>query len=293
MAKQGASEYDPGQRYEVKVHEVEYRRDGKESWQARIYQPRGPGQFPALVDVHGGVWNMGDRMNDELIDGELAASGIVVAAVDFRLAPEHPYPAQVADVNYASRWLKAHATEFNADASSIGGLGASSGAHTVLLSAMRPRDPRYAALPLPEAPETDATLRCVLSLWGVIDPHARYLYAQKVGRADLVARSEAYFLTEDAMREGNPQLILERSERVELPPVLIIEPIPDDNVPTYIPQRFVEAYRAAGGAIEIEQFQGSYHGFGREASPNTDRALAVMKAFVARQLATRLAGRPA
>src|SRR4051794_32747907 len=144
--------YDPAGRYEITTTDVEYRHDGEQSWLVRIYQPRGTGPFPALLDVHGGAWSMSDRHGNAHMDEALAASGLVVAAIDFRLAPQHAYPASLEDVNYGTRWLKAHAREFGADPRHLGGLGTSSGGHQVMLSAMRPRDPRYAALPLPEAP---------------------------------------------------------------------------------------------------------------------------------------------
>ena len=84
--------YNPAQKLAVKVHELEYRNDGTQPWKATIYQPEGSGPFPALLDVHGGAWNRGDRSADEVMNRALAASGIVVAAVDFRLAPAHPVP---------------------------------------------------------------------------------------------------------------------------------------------------------------------------------------------------------
>jgi acetyl esterase/lipase len=127
MVKPSALSYNPTQTFEVGTYDVDYRKDAKRSWAVRIYQPRGSGPFPALLDVHGGAWNRGQRTNNQDMDQVLAASGIVVAAVDFRLAPDDPYPAQVQDVNYATRWLKAHAKDFSADPNSIGGLGASSG----------------------------------------------------------------------------------------------------------------------------------------------------------------------
>jgi acetyl esterase/lipase len=264
---------------------------------ARVYQPQGPGPFPALLDVHGGAWNLGDRLQNELVDTALAASGIVVVAVDFRLAPHHPYPAQVQDVNLATRWLKVHAGEFNASSERLGGLGSSSGGHTVALSALRPRDPRYAALPLPEAPGADAGLAYLLLLWGVLDPLVRYRYAQPLRDGNLpgtvphLARySEDYFLTEEAMVEGNPQMILERGEPVDLPPALVLQGFPDSNVPKSIPERFVEAYRVRGGSIEIAWFPGSPHGFMRDPGPPTDRGVALAKAFIARQLAAVSAG---
>src|SRR5438270_13016424 len=114
--------------FEVQVEDVEYQRlDGK-PWLARIYQPKGPGSFPAIVDVHGGAWHNGDRTNNETIDRALAARGILVSAIDFRQPPEASYPASVADVNLAIRWLKVNTANFNAT-SKVGAFGNSSGGH--------------------------------------------------------------------------------------------------------------------------------------------------------------------
>lgn len=283
--------YNPAQKLNVRVHELEYRNDGKESWEVTVFQPEGDGPFPALLDVHGGAWNRGDRTADEVMNRALAASGIVVAAIDFRLAPAHPYPAQVQDVNFATRWLKAHAGEFNADAASVGGMGCSSGGHTLMLNAMRPGDSRYAAPDLPGAGEPDASLAYTVCCWPVLDPFARYLYAQESNNERLAASSEAYFLDQDTMKEGNPQHILERGERVQMPPTLIIQGTRDDNVPLSIPQRFETAYRAAGGDIQVEYFADQVHGFGNMPGPESDRAVGMIKAFIARCLA--LAGTPA
>src|SRR5262249_26526457 len=84
------------------------------------------------------------------MDRALAASGLLVVAVDLTLAPEAPYPACVQDANYAVRWLKASAATWNGDAAMLGiYYGSSSGGHVAELVAMRPRDPRYNAIPLP------------------------------------------------------------------------------------------------------------------------------------------------
>jgi len=230
------------------------------------------------------VRNRGGCTNNERIDQTLAASGLVVAGIMLRRAPQHPYPAQVADVNYVTRWLKTHARDFNADARLLGGVGTSSGGHTIMLSALRPNDPRYGALPLPGAGDVDATLAYTLLGWPVLDSYARYLYAKENNRAQLVESTEAYFLTEETMKEGNPQLVLERGEQAALPPVLIVQGTNDDNVPLSIPRKFVETYRAAGGAVEIEWFPDMPHGFGSKPGAEADRALEFMKAFVARQL---------
>jgi acetyl esterase len=62
--------------YEVTVRDVEYAQVDGQSLQARIYQPQGTGPFPSLVDVHGGAWNSGDRLNNEGIAGGRARRGL-------------------------------------------------------------------------------------------------------------------------------------------------------------------------------------------------------------------------
>ena len=284
MAIESRSRYSPNGSYDVRVHDETYLTHQDEPWPVTIYQPQGTGPFPALLQVHGGAWYRGSRSAGELFDLHLAATGMLVAAIDFRQAPDHPYPAQVADVNYGTRWLKAHAPGFNADPSSIGLLGSSSGGHTSMLSAMRPHDPRYSAIPLTGHRDLDASVLYILAVWPVLDPYARFLFAKDTGNDRLAAASENYFLTQDAMKEGNPQHILERGEKGQMPPTLIIQGTADENVPMSIPENFVTAYRAAGGHVELEEFPGMPHGFGRDPGPETDRALELMKAFAARQL---------
>ena len=105
---------------------------------------------------------------------------MVVAAIDFRMPPEASYPASLADINYAIRWFKAHAAEFGGRPDRVGLIGSSSGGHQVMLTGMRPHDSRYCAIALPAgAPPVDATVRCVVMLWPVIDPLARYHFAKK------------------------------------------------------------------------------------------------------------------
>lgn len=277
--------YNPESQYDVDVFDVTYRSGADGDWPARIYQPQGTGPFPAMLDVHGGAWNRGTYLDNQRMDHALAASGLVVAAIEFRQAPAHTYPSQVADVNFGTRWFKAHAGDFNGDARQLGGLGTSSGGHTMMLSAMRPHDPRYTVLDLPEAEGMDAALAYIVAAWPVLDSYARYEFAKANDNASLMSATEAYFLTEDAMKEGNPQRVLERGEAVELPPTLIIQGTADNNVPLSVSERFEASYQQAGGTIERELFPEMPHGFARDAGAESDRAIGLMKAFVARQLA--------
>ena len=288
MVVQPQVTYNPSGSYQVEVREVEYLRHGDESRLVRIYKPQGQpregGAFPALLDVHGGAWNRGDRLHSEYRAPLLAATGVVIASVDFRLGPKHPYPAQVADVNYATRWLKAQAAELGADPSSVGVWGASSGGHTAFLSAMRPNDPRYTAIPLDNGGSFDASVRYVIGCWPIVDPYARYFFAKDTGNDRLVASSEAYFLTEDAMQEGNPHHILKREESAVLPPALIIQGTDDDNLPVPVTEEFAEAYRQAGGSLQLEIFQGMPHSFATQEGPEGDRAHQILRNFIAAQL---------
>ena len=86
--------YNPMAHFEVTARDVELRRasSGRQLL-ARIYQPQGPGPFPTILDLHGGAWNRKNRMAEEPMDRALAASGLLVVAIDMTLAPEAPYPA--------------------------------------------------------------------------------------------------------------------------------------------------------------------------------------------------------
>src|SRR6266571_2282982 len=113
--------YDPEAKFELKVSEVEFRRNAAgRMLMARIYQPQGKGPFPTLLDLHGGAWNNKDRRAEEPMDRAIAASGVLVVAIDMTLAPEAPYPACVQDANYGVRWLKSKAAGWNGDASKLG-----------------------------------------------------------------------------------------------------------------------------------------------------------------------------
>ena len=159
---------------------------------AHLSARRAGAVFPRCLAVHGGTWTDLDRTSDESISWALAASGVVAAAVDFRVAPADPYPAAIADINFATRWLKAHAADYRVDPQAIGGFGSSSGGHIVMLSAMRPRDERYTAFPLASGAALDASLAYVVLHSPVIDPVARYQYARATGRTDIWPKHDGF-----------------------------------------------------------------------------------------------------
>jgi acetyl esterase len=280
----------------VRTLDVDYLQVEGKTFAATVYQPDGPGPFPAILDVHGGAWTREDVRRDEhaILDRALAASGIVVVAVDYRQSPAHRYPDSVADVNYAMRWLRANVARFNASPRAVGAFASSSGGHLVFLNAMRPADPRYAALPVAGVAAEGARPDYIVAVYPISDPQARRAYAESVGSSAPVKSTDVYFAPPGSLQEGNPQLVLDRREAGTLPPVLLLQGSPDaggvmkdKNVSVEIQQRFAASYRAAGGALQLELLPGAPHNFVNAAGADLDRALGLTKTFIAHQLDRR------
>src|SRR5438876_12326184 len=105
--KESKSGYDPKAKFELKVSEVPFRKNAQgRQLMARIYQPVGAGPFPVVLDLHGGAWQRKDRKAEEPMDRAIAASGVLVVAIDMTISGEAPYPACVQDASYGVRWLK-------------------------------------------------------------------------------------------------------------------------------------------------------------------------------------------
>jgi acetyl esterase len=249
-------------RFSIETRDIEYLRHSDTPLLARLYRPKGEGPFPALIDVHGGAWASGDRLNNAPLDEALAKSGITVLAIDFRMPPTHRYPDSIVDINYAIRWLKAHAQEFGSRRELVAALGTSSGGHQLLLAALKPSDPRYASVPLRDSPGEDARLPYIVLCWPISDPLARYRMVKEKGNTRLVEAHDAYWASEAEMAEGNPQLILERGEAMTpLPPAIVVQGTGDDNVTPDMADRFAAAYRACGGRLELHKFDDQPHTF--------------------------------
>jgi acetyl esterase len=282
--------YDPAAKFDLKVTEVEFRRavSGR-MLMARVYQPQGVGPFPTLLDLHGGAWNNKDRSANEPMDRAVAASGVLVVAIDLTLAPEAPYPASVQDGNYGVRWLKSKAGEWNGAAANLGVLGSSSGGHVAELLALRPRDPRYNAIALAGDAKVDATVAYVATRSPISDTVARYQQAEKMKRESMINNNKTYFRPWETIAESNPQQILDRREAASLPPLLIMQGALDDNVLPAVQEKFAASYRAAGGDCELHVFEGCEHEWVAKPGPQTDRAHEMVKAFIAKNLAGRRA----
>jgi acetyl esterase/lipase len=263
----------PGQ---FDVEDVEYLLHGDKPLFIRCYRPHGAGPFPVMIELHGGVWTENDRTRSKTHHEAFASNGIAVASLDFRQGPAG-YPHSVADINYAVRWVKAHAALFNTRPDLVGISGSSSGGHLAMLAAMRPDDPRYAAIPLPAgSPAVDASVRCVCMFWPVINPLGRHHNAKRLSESAnpppwpprTMKLSMAYWVNEANMSEGSPLLAIARGEKVVTPPALWIQGTndlihdyrdPESGFDGSEAQRFVALYRKAGGKIDLEYYDAPLH----------------------------------
>ncbi len=265
----------------VKVEDVAYQQVDGKSMLARLYRPAKP--LAALVEVHGGAWVSNDRLRNAPIVGPLAADGTMVMSIDFRMPPQAGYPASIADINLAIRWLKSRAAEFGFAADKVGLLGTSSGGHQVLLAAVKPDDPRYGALPLPGA-KTDARVAFAIACWPIADPLDRYRMAQREGKTNLVANHNAYWGSEAAMQDGSPQRIVESGQHSALPPIMIVHGTEDGNVKHTASERYAATYRKAGSTADVHIYQGQPHAFIGEnvGHPDSVDAIGKIAAFIRR-----------
>ena len=265
--------------FEVEIEEVAYLRHGETEYMARMFRPRGTGPFPAVIEVHGGAWRRGSRDGNDTINSVVAKGGVVVVALDFRNPPVATYPCSVADVNHGIRWLKAHAADYDTRPELIGTMGTSSGGHLAVLAAIKPDDPRYAAIPLEGGAGMDAHVPFVVTMWPVICPLSRYrIVRQRIKdgkgnerQAGLLEDQLEYWLTEEAMEEGSANFIVQRDDPIETPEMLYLQHPDDPLHPRENMDSFIAGYRNRGGTVHQVLFEGDSYDAIRS-DPDSDGA---------------------
>ena len=221
----------------------------------RVYTPQSPGPepLPIVVYIHGGGWWMGDDL--EIWDGlcsQLAAEvPAVVVSVDYRLAPEHPFPAGLDDSYAALVWAHAHARELGGDPDKLALHGSSAGGNLVGAVTLRARDEG--------GPAARAQILVVPAMnMAPPDSESMRLFSEGYGLVGIDRMIAAYL--GEAGDPEDPRVSPLRAEDLSgLPPALILtaqfDPLRDD----------AEAYgarlQAAGVAAEVRRFDGTVHGF--------------------------------
>jgi acetyl esterase len=233
---------------------------------ARLYRTTSQVAQPILIDIHGGVWNHGDRTMGVVYDRSIAAAGVTVLAIDFRQGPDYQHPSAVEDIEASVSYAQTHAHTIGGDPHHIGLIGSSSGGHLALLSGIT--SPQH--------------IDYIVALWPVSDPAYRYAYAKRMDRTRLMEAQERYFGSIDNMQAASIQTSLESGNWNQLPPLLVVQPGEDENVPREMTKELVHQYESAGGYLEYAFFPGESHGFTHLPSPTTDKCNALIVDFIRR-----------
>lgn len=219
---------------------------------ARLYRPAA-GRAPLLLYLHGGGWTVGDiesfdRMCRRLADGSRAA----VLALEYRLAPEHPWPASVDDTVAALRWV-ASAPDLGEAPDAVAVAGDSAGGTLAALACLRLRDEHPEALP-----DLQVLLYANTDLTGSL-PSMR----EEIPGGGLDAESERFFISQwvpDESRWSDPGVSpLHAPDLSGLPRALIVsaelDPLRDDS------EAYADRLREAGVDVELRCEPGLIHNF--------------------------------
>ncbi len=220
----------------------------------RVYTPKEApdGPLPLVAYVHGGGWVMGTVDGFDPLCRALAnAARAIVASIEYRLAPEHPFPAAMDDVRAAVRWLHASAAELGADPDRIAIAGDSAGGNLATVTARRLRDEggppiRYQALIYPV---TDSALNTPS-------------YRESSDGLGLTALSmQRYWrLYLDGAEGGQPDTSPLRTPDLRgMPPAFILTV--EDDVLRDEGEAYAKALEEAGVPVTLRRYDGPIHGF--------------------------------
>jgi acetyl esterase len=226
--------------------DVEYKRASGEAIRLDAHIPEGVGPFAAVILVHGGGWTVGDKRVSFIkpLFPTLDDSGFAWFSIDYRLAPKHPYPAAVEDVQDAIAFVKAHARDFRIDPNRIALMGESAGGHLVALVGAHPRK--------------GSEVAAVVPFYGAFDIPAMLKGQEKItgGFKDFFQLSEMNEQSRATLREASAATYVKRG----MPPFLLIHGTADKAVPYDQSVKFCEQLKAAGNRCELYTVPNGIHG---------------------------------
>ena len=238
---------------QVQVREnVVYGSGGGRDLKCDVYSPPGGESRPAVLLVHGGGWQRGDKSVMAGYGQRLAGEGYVCVASEYRLTPEAPWPAHIEDVKAALRWMRASATDLGIDPSKIAALGRSAGAHLVLLAAGTPGLGDFEGTGGNAGQPTD-----VAAVVGVFPPTVFFTGPQRIHGGTPARALIGDSATEDAARLASPV----HHVSAAFPPTMLLHGTADKVVPVSASMVMYEALTAAGVPVEMHLYAEQPHGF--------------------------------
>ncbi len=210
---------------------------------ADLYLPPGAGPFPGIVFLHGGGWRNGNRLQLRRQAAYMAQHGMVGMAIEYRLAPAHPFPAALEDAKQAVVWLREHASTYHVDPSKIAAVGSSAGGHLAAMLGVESTD---------RSAPTGSNVQAVVAFNGIFDFAA-------MPPSNMVSDFLGKPCTEDVAvcREASPLSHVHPNE----PPFLILHGTEDKTAPYAQAAAFVEMLKAAGDHAELFTATGAPHTF--------------------------------
>jgi acetyl esterase len=208
--------------------------------------PDGAGPFPAVIIVHGGGWTAGDKRRDvSVLCPPLTSAGLAWFSINYRLAPQSPYPACLNDVETAIRWVKAQAADFNVDPQRIALLGESAGGQLVEMAAVE------------ATPET--RVAAVVPFYGPCDLMAEFRDRGLTNSmVALFGRPQLDPKMAELMRGASPLNFVHSG----LPPFLLVHGTGDHIVSYEQSVRFQAKLRDQGVPCDLITIPGGLHGMG-------------------------------
>jgi len=239
---------DPGVRVENRLARLP---DGTEL-PIRVYRPQGASDpLPVVVNFHGGGWVSGDLRQSEWWCSSVAAqAGVVVVSLDYRLAPEHPFPAPVQDCYAATVWITEHADALGIDASRLAVMGDSAGGNLSAVVCLMARDLGGPPIAL------QVLIYPSVELVGSFPSEDENAHAPVLTKADLAVFSGLYLRDGDG---SDPYASPLRGKHHGLPPALIQtaqhDPLRDHGA------AYAGALREAGVEVRLTNYVDAVHGY--------------------------------
>ena len=242
------------------LRDLEYAQAKGVSLKLDLYRPsaKSSAPMPLVIWVHGGGWSKGSKANCPA--AWLATKGYAVASLDFRLLPEHPWPAQIEDPIAALRWLRKESAKYGFDAERSAAMGGSSGGHVVAL---------WGTLSLP----AEDKVKAVVDLYGPTDllTMPPNVLSEKRTRADLAKANGALLLGGVVMDQPEKAKAVSALHQVSKDdvPFLILHGAADPGVPVDQSERLHAALKAAGVESTLKLLPGAGHGGAAFDSPES------------------------
>ena len=247
----------------------------------RFDHPAGKATVPLAVYVHGGGWQGGDRRSDgyyKLVRSQLLASGVAVASVDYRLAPAHRFPAQIVDVTYAVRWLRANATGLRIDPGRIAAFGTSAGGH---LASLLGTIDRSAGFDVGALPNVSSRVKAVVDIVGPADLTSPGYPPVTATAIRTTFAPVGAVPTVPALQRASPVTYATPDD----PPFLLVHGTVDELVPLQQSVLFTQRLQAARVRAELVTVTGGSHGLVSPGqSPSPEQITARITTFLVTEL---------